>query len=79
MNRLRTSILRCLDDLVDAEIGLGRSRRADMHGLVRHIHMYGVIVRIGVDRHRPDPHGARGLHHTASNLAAIGDEDFVEH
>jgi len=68
-----------LDDLVDQQIGLGRRRRADMHGLVGHLHMQGVLVGVRINRDGLDAHLAGGLDDAAGDLAAIGDQDLGEH
>ncbi len=50
-----------------------------MDRFIRHLHMQRVTVRIGIDRYGLDTHFAGGLDHTASNLATIGDKQFLEH
>ena len=68
-----------LDDLLGDEIALRRRRRADMHRLVGHLDMHRVAVGVGIDRDRRDPHPPRRLDDAAGDLAAIGDQDFLEH
>ena len=41
--------------------------------------MQGVAVGLGIDRDRLDAHAARGLDDPAGDLAAIGDQDALEH
>ena len=79
MDRFRARLLGRLDDLLHHEIGLRGGRRPDQHRLVGHIHMHRVAVRLGIDRHRLDAHPPGGLHDTAGDFAAIGDQNFVEH
>ncbi len=79
MDGLRARGEASLDDLVDQQIRLGRWRRADGDGLVRHLHMQAVPVGVGVDRNRLDAHLAGRLDDAAGDLAAIGDQDFLEH
>ena len=79
MHRLRAGLLAGGDDLVDQQIALGRSRRADMHRLVRHLDMQRVAVGVGIDRDCRDPHLAGCLDDPAGDLAAIGDQDALEH
>ena len=67
------------DDFLDSEIAFGRRRRADRHGLVRHLHVKRVAVGLGIDRDRLDAQAARGLDDPAGDLAAIGDQDTLEH
>ena len=68
-----------LDDLVDDEIGLGGRRRADGDGLVRHLDVQAVAIGLGVDRDGLDAELARALDDAAGDLAAIGDQDLLEH
>ena len=79
MDRLGAGLLGGLDNLVHHEIGLGGRRRPDRHGLIGHPYMHRVAIRLGIDRHRLDAHAPCGLHDTAGDLAAIGDENFIEH
>ena len=67
------------DDLFGDEIALRGRRRADMHRLVGHLDMHGVAVGVGIDGDRRDPHLPRRLDDAAGDLAAIGDQDFLEH
>ena len=68
-----------VDDLVDDEIGLGRGRRADGDGLVRHFHVQGIAVGIRIDGNRLDAQLPRGLDDAAGDLATVGDQDLLEH
>ena len=74
MDRLGAGRLGGGDDLADIEIGLGGLRRADRNGLVGHIDMQRVAVRLGIDRHGLDAEPARGPDDAAGDLAPIGDE-----
>jgi hypothetical protein len=79
MHRLGARLAAGFDDLLDDEVGLGCLCGPQMHRLVRHLHMERIPVRIGENRHRLDPHPARGLDDPAGDLAAIGNQDLVEH
>jgi len=79
MHRIGPSLLAGGDDLVRDQIAFSRGRRADMHRLVRHGDEGRARIGIGIDRNRGDAHAAGGLDHPASDFAAIGDEDLVEH
>ncbi|MEY9505823.1 hypothetical protein ABIE87_005381 [Bradyrhizobium diazoefficiens] len=68
-----------LHDLLDHQIALGRSRRADQHGLVGHLDMEGIAVGFGIDRDRFNSHPAGSLDDPAGDFAAIGDQDAFEH
>ncbi|ENN85754.1 hypothetical protein RHSP_36426 [Rhizobium freirei PRF 81] len=50
-----------------------------MNGLIGHFNMQSIPVGIGVDGDRQDTHAARSLDHAAGDLAAIGDQNFLEH
>ena len=67
------------DDLVDREIGLGRGGRADRDRLIRHLDMQRILVRFGIDGDGPDAHAARRLDDATGDLAAVGDQDCLEH
>ncbi len=79
MHRLGAGLAAGLDDLLDDEIGLRRRRRADGDRLVRHLDVQRVAVGLGVDRHRAHAELARRLDDAAGDLAAVGDQDLLEH
>ena len=79
MHGFGAGLLASLDDLLGHEIALRGRRRADMHRLVGHLDMHRVAVGVGIDRDRRDAHPARRLDDAAGDLAAIGDQDFLEH
>ncbi|MPL82810.1 hypothetical protein SDC9_28759 [bioreactor metagenome] len=79
MHRLGAGLADRVHDLVDHDIGLVRRRRADMHRLVSHLHVQRVRIGVGIDGDRLDPHLARRLDHAAGDLAAVCDQDFLEH
>jgi hypothetical protein len=79
MHGLRPALLAGCDDLVDQKIALGGRRRADQHRLIGHFHMERIAIGLGIDRDRLDAHPPRGLDDPAGDLAAIGDQDSLEH
>ena len=79
MHRLRARLLGGGDDLLDYEIGLGRRGRSDRDRLVGHFHVKRVLVGLGINRDRRDPHPVRGPDDPARDLAAIGDQNLLEH
>ena len=79
MDGLGAGLLAGGDDLLGDQIGLGSRRRAQMDGLVRHLHMQRVLVGIRIDRDRLDAHLPAGLDDPACDFAAIGNQNFVEH
>ena len=64
-------------DLV--EVALARRRRADADALVGQAHMHGVGVGGGMHRDGADAHLAAGAMDAQRDLAAVGDQDLVEH
>ena len=79
MHRLRPARLHRLEDAVDDDVGLAGRRRADMHRLVGHAHVQRRGVGVGKDGDGADFHAARRLDDPAGDLAAVGDQDLVEH
>jgi hypothetical protein len=79
MHGLRASFAAGLDDLVDHEIAVGGSRRSDCDGLIGHFDVEGVAISLGIDGNRFYPHSASGLDYTASDLAAICNQNTFEH
>ena len=68
-----------LDDFLDDDIGLRGRGGADMHGLVGHGDMQRAAIRVGIDGDGRNAELLRGLDDPAGDLAAIGDQDFLEH
>ena len=54
-------------------------RRADGYGRIGHFDVQRVAVGLGIDRNGFDPHAARGFDDPAGDLAAIGNQDLLEH
>ena len=54
-------------------------RRADGYGRIGHFDMQRVAVGLGIDRNGFDPHAACGFDDPAGDLAAIGNQDSLEH
>ena len=67
------------DDLVDVEIGVARRRRADADAFVGEPDMHGVGVGGRMHHHRLDAELLGGAQHAKGDLAAVGDQDFLEH
>ena len=68
-----------IDHGLDVEITLPRGRRPDPDGDVSLGHVACARVGIAVDRHRPDTHGSQRADDAHGNLAAVRDENGVEH
>ena len=61
------------------EIAVGASRRADADVFVGKPHVQRVLVGFRVDRDGLDPELAAGEDHPQRDLAAVGDQDLLEH
>ena len=79
MHRVGAGDLAGGEDRRDVEIAVLRRRRADAHALVGEAHMHGVGVGGGMHRDGRNAELLAGAQHAQRDLAAIGDEDFIEH
>jgi hypothetical protein len=79
MHRLCASGARGFDDAFDPQIAFRRGRSADVHRLVTGGHVFRVGVRIGIHGHARDAEPLAGRGDAACNLAAVGNQDLVEH
>mmetsp|Transcript_27768 Transcript_27768/g.51746 ORF Transcript_27768/g.51746 Transcript_27768/m.51746 type:complete len:213 (-) Transcript_27768:83-721(-) len=73
MNRLRARSLDRLHHLVDDDIGLVGRRRADMDGLVRHLHMQRLGISIRINGNGRDTHFSGSLDNPAGDFTPVGD------
>ena len=78
MNGIGPGEFRSREQGCDIEVAFGRGRRPDAHRLVRLPHMACTGIRVAEHRDRAIAEGLRGADDAARNLAAIGDQDFVE-
>jgi hypothetical protein len=67
------------DDARDAQVRVARRRGADAHVVVGEAHVQGLAVRLGVDGDGLDAQLAARADDAQGDLAAVGDEDFLEH
>ena len=67
------------EDRLGVEVALGRRLAAERVGLVGHAHVQGVAVEVGVDGHGADAQLAAGPDHPDGDLAAVCNEDLLEH
>ncbi len=79
MHGLGAGVLARLEDAVHHEITLGRRRRPDQHRLVREEHVLRVPVGLRVNRDGRDAHAFCGANDAAGDLAAVGNQDLLEH
>jgi len=68
-----------LDDPFAHEIAFSGWRGADVECFVRFAHVDGACVGIAVNRNRCNAQFPTRSNHAQGNLAAIGDQNFVEH
>ena len=67
------------DDAIDFEITLGAGSWADADGFVGGLDVKGVVIGFGVNGESTDAEVFAGADDAEGDLAAVGDEDFVEH
>src|SRR5258707_6269187 len=79
MDRLRPGLPGRVDDLLDVEVALSGSSRAEQKRLVGLPYVRCVPVDLGVDRHRVDPHLLKSPGHPNGYLSPIGYQHLLEH
>ena len=79
MDRVDLRLAGDVEDLVDVEVALGGCGRAEQVGLVSETDVRGVAIHLGVDRDRAHAQLLAGADHADGDLAAVGDQDGVEH
>ena len=79
MDGLRAAAPGDLQDRVAAQVAVLRPRPADRPGLVGQTHVLRAGIGFGEHRHGADAQPARGTDHPAGDLAAVGNQDRVEH
>ena len=67
------------EDGLGVQVALGRRLAAEGVGLVGHAHVQGVAVEVGVDGDGADAQLAAGPDDPDGDLAAVGNEDLLEH
>ncbi len=79
MDAVRAGAVNGLQNAIGVEVALRRGGAADGDGLVGGAHEAGAGVRLGVDRHRRDPHLSQGAEDAEGDRPPVGDQDFAEH
>ena len=79
MHRLGAGVPAGGEDVLHHQIALRRRRRADRDRDVRHLDVKRVAVGLGIDRNGLDTHAPGSLDDPAGDLAAVGNEDALEH
>ena len=73
---IRPAMLGHRNQLVDAQIGLGRALAVQRIGLVGHAHMQRIDIVIGIDRHALQTVVGAGANNPNCDLAAISNQYF---
>ena len=79
MNRLGAGMPCHLDDGMDPQIAVCCRSGTDGIGLVGEPHVQRVHVHLGIDRDRADSQPPSGVDNTAGDLAAISNQNSIEH
>ena len=79
VNRLRAGALRGIDHFLRVQVALPSRRRTEPHRLIALLDVKRALVRVRVDRDRAHAQRASSTRHAAGDLAAVGDEQLVEH
>ena len=79
VHRAGAGALRGVDDRLDLEIALGRRRRPDQIRLVRVGDVQRGAIGLRIDGDRAEPELSEGAEDADRDLAAVGDQNLVEH
>ncbi len=79
MDGLGAGRFRCGNHRIDPQVAVGRGGASNLYGFADHLHMQGVGVGCGVNAGNRDPEPMAGSRDPAGDLAAIGNQDFLEH
>jgi hypothetical protein len=79
MDGVGAGLLRRVEHAIDAEVALGGGCGAERHREVGGAHVERALVGVAVDRHRLDAHLVEGARDADGDLAAVRDEDFLDH
>ena len=79
MDTLGAGAQRGIDDRIDVEVALPSRRWSDSNGDICLGDVAGSRIGVAVDRHGPNAHGFTRPNHAHGNLAAVGDQNGVEH
>jgi hypothetical protein len=79
MNRLGARRPGSRDDGFDREVAFSHGGRADTDGLVGHLDVHRVDIRVGMDRHRPNAELPARAQNAARDFPAVGHQYLAEH
>ena len=74
VHRVRTAAARDVEQLLGDQVALAGGGAAQRVGLVGHLHVQRVAVRVGVHGHRPHPAVLAGPGDPDGDLTAVGDQ-----
>ncbi|KAH3670930.1 hypothetical protein OGAPHI_000641 [Ogataea philodendri] len=77
-NSLGTTVLTCLDDLVDVDVGLRGRNSVQWNGNVGNQSMLSILVSVRVDGNRLDIEFLESLDDTNSNFSSVGHQHGVK-
>ena len=78
VHRVGAGLLRRGDDLADVEVGVPGRRAVERVRLVGEPHEQRVAVGLGIDGDTADAGVPTGADHADGDLAAVGDQDFLQ-
>ncbi len=76
MDERRPRLARGVEDGADRQVRVRRERRSDPERLVRHLHVQGVAIRVGVDGDGGETEISAGPDDADRDLASVGDQDL---
>ena len=79
MDRIHVGYFRRADDAVNPQVTVAARPRADADGFIGHLHVHGINVHFGINRHRADVHFLAGANDADRNFPAVGNENFFKH
>jgi hypothetical protein len=79
MDGVRSRLRGDVENLLNVEIRLGCRRRADGISLIGFTHVQRGTIHVRVDGNRGNPHLVAGANDAYGNLAAVRDENLLEH
>ena len=79
MDSLGAALLAGGDDAVDEKIALRGRRWADCNRRIGHFNVKRVAIGVGIDRNGCNSHPAGCFNDPTGDLAAVGNEDSLEH
>ena len=79
MDRLNVGDFRGADHSWNVEIALRQLGRADADGFISETDVEGVTIRLAINGYGSDPQFLASADHSQRNLAAVCNQNFLEH